>query len=144
MQHSQSKIVSLYWEAGLTQNCIGVIFVLIVSAQSDVFSGNTPNEKTYGLEIKPWPRNRSQVLSILENSVWLTEKLRNYSGSKMFHKKIFLSVPVLLYHLQKQLHVKSHHPVLYFCFYYVTTMTVWRIIFFFPASGSIQLYYQKQ
>lgn len=64
-----------------------MIFVLIVSAQSDVFSGNTPNEKTYGLEIKPWPRNRSQVLSILENSVWLTEKLRNYSGSKMFHKK---------------------------------------------------------
>lgn len=46
MQHSQSKIVNIYWEAGVTLNCTGVIFVSIVSADSDLFSVNMHYEKT--------------------------------------------------------------------------------------------------
>lgn len=67
MQHSQSKIADLYWEAGPTPNCIRVIFVLIVSAQSDVFSVNMHHEKTHCLEIRPSPKNRSQILSSVIN-----------------------------------------------------------------------------
>lgn len=63
MQHRQSKIVDLCWESGLTLNCVREIFVLIASAQSEVFPVNMHHEETHGLEIKPLPKNRSQVLS---------------------------------------------------------------------------------
>lgn len=46
MQHSQSKIVNIYWEAGVTLNCTGVIFVSIFSADSDLFLVNMHYEKT--------------------------------------------------------------------------------------------------
>lgn len=133
MQHSQSKVADFYWEAGLTLNCIGVIFIL--SLYTVIYFQLICIMRKYmawklspclGIGIKcylylkiqyDWLRNLETIL-VLQCST----------------KKKFASVPVLLTHIQEQLHVKSHSPVLHFCFYFVIAMIVQRMIFF-PASG---------
>lgn len=136
MQCSQNKYSSLHWEANLSLNWTGVIFVSTVSVHSDLFSINMDPEKAYSLEINPLPWNRSQILSTREISAGLTYNYRNYFGitSQVFHKLSSFMFLFCFIHFQWLLHVKTHSPVLHLCFTFLITMIVWRIIFFSSSA----------